>query len=122
MSTGLTVKRGDFVIVDFRSVNPRFGVRPALIIQNDVDNGRMANTIVAQVTSNTRRATEATQLLIDHQHPDWAASGLHQASVVNCSNIYTAEQKDVARIIGSLSDATMTQIDDCLKAALAITS
>ncbi len=122
MSTGLAVKRGDLVIVDFRSVNPSFGVRPALVIQNDVDNGRMSNTIVAQVTTNIRRAAEATQLLIDQHHPDWASSGLHRVSVVNCSNLYTSEQRDIARVIGNLSAGTMKQIDDCLKAALAITS
>jgi mRNA interferase MazF len=120
MSTGTTVSRGDLVIVDFRSVNPSLGVRPALIVQNDVDNARMSNTIAAQVTTNVRRAAESTQLLIDRQHPDWAASRLHRPSVVNCSNIYTAEQRDIARVIGRLSDATLQQVDTCLKAALGL--
>jgi len=114
------MNRGEVVIVDFRSVNPKAGVRPALVVQNDRDNARMSNTIVAQVTTNIRRLSQDTQILIDANHPDWASSGLRRTSVVNCSNVYTIEQSDVARIIGSLSAATMQRIDGCLKAALGI--
>ena len=114
------MKRGDVVIVDLRPTNPAAKVRPALVLQNDRDNARMANTILAQITSNTRRAQQDTQLLIDENHPDWPASGLQHPSVVNCSTIYTVEQQHVTRVIGSLSRATMKQIEECLKAALAI--
>jgi len=114
------MNRGDLVIVDFRMMNPSAGVRPALVVQNDLDNARMSNTIVAQVTTNVRRFGEPTQLLIDTSHPDWAASELRHPSVVNCSNIYTIEQADVARGIGTLSSTSILQIDECLKAALEI--
>jgi mRNA-degrading endonuclease toxin of MazEF toxin-antitoxin module len=114
------MNRGDLIIVDFRPMNPKAGVRPALVVQNNRDNARMSKTVVAQVTTNTRRAGADTQLLIDASHPDWASSGLHHPSAVNCSNIYTIEQVDVAKIIGHLSTATMQQINGCLKAALEI--
>lgn len=122
MSHGSAPHRGDLVIVDFRSVNPRLGVRPALVIQNDADNARMRNTIVIQVTSNTHRAAEPTQLLIDQQHPDWSSTGLHRPSVINCSNIYTAEQQHIARVIGRLSAATMREVGECLQTALGLAS
>lgn len=120
MSQGSALHRGDLVIVDFRSVNPSLGVRPALVLQNDADNARMLNTIVAQVTSNVRRAAEPTQLLLDQQHPDWALSGLHRPSVVNCSNIYAVEQKHIARVIGRLSSTTMLRLGECIKTALGL--
>ncbi|MEX2172382.1 MAG: type II toxin-antitoxin system PemK/MazF family toxin [Pirellulales bacterium] len=112
--------RGDLVIVDFRPTNPKLGVRPALVIQNDRDNARMSNTIVTQVTTNLRRMGQDTQLIIDRSHSDWTISGLRHPSVVNCSNVYTIEQGEVARVIGALSAATMQKIDDCLKAALGL--
>lgn len=114
------MRRGDVVVVDFTPTNAAASVRPALVVQNDRDNARMRNTVVAQITSNVRRAGEETQLLIDGSHPDRSASGLRLDSVVNCSNLATIEQQHVTRIIGSLSDATMRQIDECLKAALGI--
>ena len=112
------MKRGDVVIVDFSPTTPSAGIRPAVVVQNDRDNGRMRNTIVAQVTSNIRRAQEDTQLLIDQNHADWQQSGLRLASVINCSNLATVRQTDVRRVIGSLSSATLQKIDNCLRAAL----
>ena len=112
--------RGDVVIVDFRPSNPHAGVRPALVIQNDRDNARMGNTIVVQITTNVSRSHLDTQLLIEPQHPDWSRSGLRQTSVVNASNIYTVEQADIARVIGSLSLVMMQQIDRCSQIAMGL--
>lgn len=114
------VRRGDVVIVDFSPTNPSAAVRPALVVQNDRDNARMHNTIVAQLTSNTGRAHEDTQLLLDAGHPDWTASGLRLASVVNCSSLGFVKQRDILHVIGSLSAATMKDVIQCLKAALEI--
>ena len=79
------MNRGDVVIVDFSVYSPGEKVRPALAVQNDRDNARMQNTIVALITGNVRRVNEPTQLLIGRDHPDFAPSGLHKDSVVNCS-------------------------------------
>jgi len=114
------VKRGDLVVVDFRNINPPAGVRPALVLQNDRDNARTTKTIVAQVTTNLKRVGWDTHYLIDVNHPDWSTSGLRRPSVVNGSNLATIEQADVLGVIGSLSAATMEEIDLRLKAALAI--
>lgn len=62
--------RGDVVVINFTPTYPNATVRSALVTQNDRDNSRMANTIVVQITSNTRHAAEDTQLLIDQSHPD----------------------------------------------------
>jgi mRNA interferase MazF len=115
------MNRGDVVIVDFTPTAPSKRIRPALIIQNDADNNRMSNTIVAQVTSNISRSHEKTQLLIDPSHPDWPNSGLRLPSVVNCSNVTTIQQADVRQVIGSLSPTTMQEIEECLKIALGMT-
>jgi len=108
------------VIVDFRPHDPTAKVRPALIVQNDRDNARLTNTIVAAITTVVRRSAEPTQLLIDSSHPDWVASGLHVPSVINCVNIFTVKQQHTIRTIGRLTPPTMLEIDRCLKAALGI--
>jgi mRNA interferase MazF len=115
-----TVRRGDVVVVDFSITYPQAGKRPALVVQNDHDNARIHNTIVAQITTNTNRAREATQLLIDPSHADWAISGLRAASVVNALNLVTVPKADLVRKIGELSAQTMHEIDDCLRVALAL--
>jgi mRNA interferase MazF len=94
--------------------------RPALIVQNDRDNSRLANTIVAMISGNIQRAGEATQLLVDPATAEGRSSGLHGPSVVNCVNLFTVVQTDVGRVIGRLSDALMAKVDQALRAALSL--
>ena len=112
------ISRGQIVIVDFTPTNPKASIRPALVLQNDRDNARMGNTVIAQITSNLSRANLETQHLVDTNHVDWIQSGLRRASVVNCSNIATVSQSHVRKTIGSLSSSTMEQIEQCLLVVL----
>ena len=116
------MKRGDVVIVDWPFVRPvgsrHAKPRPALVIQNNFDNARLTNTILAMITSVTRRALEPTQLLIEIAMPEGKLTGLRQDSVVNCINLMTVEQIKVLHTIGTFSAALMLQVTDCLKVAL----
>jgi mRNA interferase MazF len=115
----MTVQRGGVVIVDWPFASGRGRKpRPALIVQNDHDNQRLQNTILAMITSTTRRALEPTQLFIDLSSQDGQLSGLRQDSVVNCINLFTVEQTKILQTIGHLSPALMQQANGCLKAAL----
>lgn len=115
--TSSVLRRGDVVIVDFGEPGK---LRPALVVQNDRDNGRLTNTIVVQITSNISRAHEPAQHLIDASHSDWKPSGLRRPSVVNCANIAFIRQQHIVRSIGQLSSATMLKINECLKWSLDI--
>jgi mRNA interferase MazF len=115
----MSVARGTIVLVDW----PFAGgggtkLRPALVVQNDRDNQRLTNTILAMITSVTRRALEPTQLLIDLSTTEGQQSGLRQDSVVNGVNLFTVEQTKLVRSLGTLSVALMQRIDACLKVAL----
>jgi mRNA-degrading endonuclease toxin of MazEF toxin-antitoxin module len=62
----MNVRRGDVVLVLYPFASGRGGSRrPALIVQNDADNARLHNTIVAQITPNLHRVAEPTHLLIE---------------------------------------------------------
>jgi len=57
----MNVRRGDVVLVLYPFASGIGGSRrPALIVQNDRDNERLYNTIVAQITTNLRRATASS--------------------------------------------------------------
>ncbi len=115
----MSVKRGDVVLVDWMfSSGAGTKPRPALVVQNDRDNTRLTNTILAMITSVTRRALEPTQLLIEISTPEGALSGLHHDSVVNCLNLFTVEQVKLLRTMGKLSAPLLQRINDCLRAAL----
>ena len=117
----MKVQRKDVVLVDFPFTDGSGSkVRPALVIQNDRDNNRLVNTIVAQISGTTHRALEPTQAFIDLKTPDGKLSGLRFDSVVNCANVVTLELSLVHRKLGELSDTMMNQVDLAIKEALEI--
>jgi len=115
----MNVSRSEVVLVDFpypSGVGSK--VRPALVIQNNLDNHRLLNTVVVQITGTTQRAVEATQVLIQTDSPDGNQSGLFFDSVVNCVNVITLDKNRVLRRLGNLPDVLMQQVNDALKVAL----
>lgn len=117
----MSVKRGDIILTFVLNVGSQGGKkRPALVVQSDHNNARLDETIIAAITSNLTRVHEATQLLIEVATPDGAASGLLHDSAVRCERLHSIPQADIQRVIGKLSDTLMRQINECLKAALAL--
>jgi mRNA interferase MazF len=111
------MNRGDVVIVEFPYTDGRKGKnRPSLVVQNDRDNRRLANTIVAMISGNIRHANEPTQVLVDPAKQ--SGSGLHGPSVVKCCNLYTVRQQDILRKVGQLTNDALDRVDMALKCAL----
>src|SRR5262245_48086171 len=117
----MTIKRGDVVLAWYPFSSGAGGKRrPCLVVQNDADNGRLTNIVVAQITSNLRAAHEPTHLLIEVSTPEGKQSGLLHDSLVSCNNLATIEQSLIDRKIGELAVATMQKVDVCLKASLGL--
>lgn len=117
----MAFQRGDVVIVRFPfSSGQGAKIRPALIVQNDADNRRLTNVIVAAITTTTHRSARPTQLLLELSTPDGMQAGLAHDSVVTCENLATIERVLVRKKIGSLSETMMKAIDNCLKTSLGI--
>jgi mRNA interferase MazF len=117
----MNVRRGDVVLVLYPFASGRGASRrPALIVQNDRDNRRLDNTMIAQITTNVRRAREPTQLLIERSTLEGQQAGLLHDSVVSCNNLATVREDRINRVIGHLPDPLMASIDECLKTALGL--
>jgi mRNA interferase MazF len=117
----MTAARGDVVLVHFPFSTGRGSkVRPALVVQSDRNNGRLANTIIVQITTNTRSVREPTQLLVDPGTPDGQTSGLVSPSAVSCENLAPIHESRIVRSIGHLPDTLMRQVNDCLMASLGL--
>jgi mRNA interferase MazF len=118
----MKVHRGDVVLVDYL-FSDRTGskIRPCVIVQNDLNNQRLNDTIVVAISSNTSRAAhEATQFIIEVASPPGRRSGLLFDSAVQCENMVTIDRKFIRRRIGSLLPDVMSKVDRCLKSALAL--
>lgn len=118
----MNVQRGDIVLVDFPySDQTGKKVRPALVVQSDVWNQRLEDTILALITSSRQRRVGAnTQLIIDITTDEGRQSGLRIDSIVQCENLLTYDRSLILRVLGSLPSTSMAKIDDCLIAALGI--
>lgn len=104
---------GDVVICSFAGAQ---GIkrRPAIIVSTDLFHTTGADAIVAELTTQVGKATQATSYLLQ----DWAAAGLHQPSVFRCylSMILRAD----THVIGRLSDQDWQEVQGRLRLALAI--
>jgi hypothetical protein len=71
----MNVRRGDVVLAWYPFASGQGGKRrPCLVVQNDMDNAKVANTIVAQITSNFTRVADKSHLLIESTSPERGAA------------------------------------------------
>lgn len=113
----MMLSRGDIVIIDQPYASGSGSkVRPVLVLQNGRDNAGLTNPIVATVTRTIR--PEATQLSIDPATPQGQCTGLLAPSAVNCSNLFTIDQRLIRKQIGVLPAEWWPQLEACLREAL----
>ena len=110
------MNRGAVVLVDW-PYSDRTGskLRPAVVVQADFLNGLIDDTILVQITRTAHGIPDTEVALDPRQEP---MSGLLHACVASCMNLLTVDPGVIDQRIGHLSDATMMQIDLCLRRVL----
>ncbi len=112
----MTPKRGAVYWIDLGHAmgSEIEGLRPAVVVQNDVGNRYSNTTIVAAITS--RFAGKDYPVIV--RLPDGV---LPESSAVNTAQVRTV---DVSRLRGhavaQLDDATMREVDDALRVSLGL--
>lgn len=110
------IKRGEIYYADLSPIkgSEQGGVRPCLIIQNDVGNKFSPCTIVAIITTRTTKAKLPTQLWLP------TSCGLPRNSMVECEQIRTIDKRRLKDKVGEVDPHTMKQINECLKISVGI--
>lgn len=104
-------RRGDIYIAD---LDGGFGVRPAVIIQNNKGNHFSDTVIVVPITSR-RKKWMPTHVRIS------SASGLRTPGTALCEHILTIPQYDLRKYIGSIEGTPEEQeVDRAIRASLAL--
>ncbi len=105
------IKRGDVFYAELDPVigSEQGGVRPVLIIQNDVGNQHSPTTIVAAITGQLSKAKLPT-------HVDLAGreNGLAKNSVVLVEQVRTIDKTRLKEYICTLDKQIMEQVDQAL--------
>jgi mRNA interferase MazF len=89
------------------------GVRPAVVIQNDVGNRHAATTIVAAVTSTVKIYPVTVPL-------PKGETGLPRASMVNLAQILTVAQSRLQRRVGMLTPERIEMVDAAIRVSLGL--
>jgi mRNA interferase MazF len=112
-------KRGD-VVLAWHPLASGIGTsrRPCVVVQNDDDNRKLANTVVAQITTNLARVGDKSHVFIEVAATDGQQTGLLHDSVISCNNLATISESRVQHRIGTLGAKVLQEMNDALKAAL----
>ena len=100
------IKRNEVYYADLSPVrgSEQGGIRPVLIIQNDIGNKHSPTTIVAAITSRQTKAKLPT-------HVDVSVEGLTKDSIVLLEQIRTIDKNRLTDYVGRLDKETMGKVD-----------
>ena len=104
----IVVKRGDIFYADLSPVigSEQGGIRPVIIIQNDIGNKYSPTVIVSAITSQINKAKLPTHVEISS-----VEYGLNRDSVVLLEQIRTLDKKRLKEKIGHMTEIDMRKVD-----------
>ena len=113
----MTIKRGDIYYADLSPVigSEQGGVRPVLIIQNDIGNKYSPTVICAAVTSQINKAKMPTHIELDSKR-----YSLIKNSVVLLEQIRTIDKKRLKEKVSHLDEKIMDEVNRAIKISLGI--
>ncbi|MEK4689743.1 type II toxin-antitoxin system endoribonuclease NdoA [Bacillus sp. FSL W8-1202] len=113
----MIVKRGDVYFADLSPVvgSEQGGVRPVLVIQNDIGNRFSPTAIVAAITAQIQKAKLPTHVEIDAKR-----YGFERDSVILLEQIRTIDKQRLTDKITHLDDEMMYKVDEALQISLAL--
>ncbi len=113
----MAVKRGDIFYADLSPVigSEQGGVRPVLIVQNDIGNKYSPTVIIAAITSQINKAKLPTHIEISS-----AEYGLNKDSVILLEQVRTIDKRRLKEKIGHISDELMVKVDSGLGISLGL--
>ena len=113
----MNIKRGDIYYADLSPVvgSEQGGLRPVLIVQNDVGNKYSPTVIAAAITSKMGKARLPTH--IDILGTD---VGLTKDSVILLEQVRTIDKKRLKEKMGHLDDGTMNHVNNAIQVSLGL--
>ena len=111
------VKRGDIFYADLSPVvgSEQGGIRPVIIIQNNIGNRYSPTVIISAITSQINKAKLPTHVEISSEE-----YGLNRDSVVLLEQIRTIDKKRVKEKIGRMTEEDMNKVNKSLLISLGL--
>lgn len=103
-------RRGDIYLVDFDPVvgSEQGGVRPGLIVQNDIGNFFSSTTVAFPITTHLKRLDLPTHVLLEN------VRGLTATSMVCVEQPKPIDKQRVLRYLGKISPEQMRKVEEAM--------
>jgi len=113
----MDIKRGEIYYADLSPVigSEQGGVRPVLIVQNDVGNKFSPTVIAAAITSRGDKADLPTHIKVTAD-----GCGLQKDSIILLEQIRTIDKKRLKEKMGSLDNPSMNMVDKALSVSFGL--
>ena len=110
------IRRGDLFYADLNPVvgSEQGGIRPVLVIQNDVGNHFSPTVVAAAITSRKAKNSLPTHILLEN------VPGLASTSLLLLEQLRTIDRKRLRGYIGRISKEKMLEIDAALAISIGI--
>lgn len=110
------IRRGEIYWIDWNPArgSEQSGLRPAVVIQNDIGNQFSPTTIVAALTTAVERSYPFLVKISTQE------SGLAKDSTVNLAAIMTVDRTRLRNKAGQLGQEKMAEVDEAIKASLGL--
>ncbi len=110
------IKRGDIYYADLSPVvgSEQGGLRPVLIVQNDVGNKFSPTVIAAAITSQTNKAKLPTHIQLDKK------CGLARESIILLEQMRTLDKTRLKEKMGHISEQTMDEVNKAITVSLGL--
>lgn len=114
----MEVNRGDVYYADLSPVvgSEQGGIRPVLVVQNDVGNRYSPTVIIAAITSQLSKAKLPTHIELGKEY------GLEKDSVVLLEQIRTLDKRRLKEKVCTIDNITMQKVDIAIMISLGITA
>ena len=111
------IRRGDIYYADLSPVvgSEQGGVRPVLIVQNDVGNKFSPTVIAAAITSQKYKTNLPTHIQVNANE-----CGLAKDSIVLLEQVRTIDKKRLKERMGNLDETDMDRIDRALSVSFGL--
>ena len=118
MEFEMNIKRGDIYYADLSPVigSEQGGLRPVLIVQNDVGNRYSPTVIAAAITSKMSKTKLPTHIDSPCQN-----AGLSKDSVVLLEQVRTIDKQRLKEKMGHLDRNTMNNVDNAIQVSFGLT-
>lgn len=113
----MLIKRGEIYYADLSPVvgSEQGGIRPVLIVQNDVGNKYSPTVIAAAITSQRDKANLPTHIEVDAVN-----CGLTKNSVVLLEQVRTIDKRRLREKMGSLDTSDMGKVNHALSVSFGL--